>query len=485
MRAHYLMLAALVALALPLGAGAQDNEPAPASQPAAAPKPDHAPDPDGEPAPASQLAAAPKPDHAPSADEPVAAPTNRWADEPFSPSIDSLQLVTDQAEPSMADGNRWGGHQCRVIRNRFGLFTAYTSTQTHASLFPREWHLMQQTGGGWTQIAHAPSGKEPVNLMSGPDGQIYIVAWPFKTPVLWEAAPDKQGQLPFSNGTLTMIDWPVPGNWDPWHWPYNSTAIDDQGRLLILQTTTVHKPGEFRMSLYDPAKRALLRTFAITMPLRHCYTYILPRGLELWMASIQDVRIRADLGKQPTKALEKFAFNAVTVWHSDDYTARDPQAILYKESHYDEQDNPRADLRIQDAYLDTHGLLHVLYHYRSGETNHSGQMWHMVLDRSGKVLRDARRPGMECYCRMIQDSRGRHYILCSSGQGGAKIAAAIDEAGLEYTDFVPLDLGPYKVTYSGFAWADPRTGVGLSDSVDVVFPAGQGEQWVYFRLRLR
>lgn len=241
------------------------------------------------------------------------------------------------------------------------------------------------------------------------------------------------------------------------------------------------------MSLYDPAKRKLVKAFSISMPLRHCYTWIFPRGKALWMASIQDIRIRQELGKEPTRELEGFPymFNGVTVWRSDDYASKDPAAILYKESHYDPVDNPRADLRIQDAYLDTHDRLHVLYHYRSNQTNHGGQMWHMIADANGTILYNAHTPQVRSYTRMLQDTQGRHYILCDRKEGGAQLMGAIDTLGSRYGEPVPLDLGPYKVTYSNYAWADPRMGVPLSDSVDVVFPAGRGEQWVYFRLHLR
>ncbi len=134
--------------------------------PAATPLPPTAP-----PVLPSQTATPPAPTTTPTA----SAPTTTPSPTPPPIALERLELVTADAATGNG-GNAWGGHQTRIVRPRMGVFTAYTVSGPDE--FRREWRLAQRTDQGWRIIAQGPSGTAPVNLLQGPDGRLYIVAWP-------------------------------------------------------------------------------------------------------------------------------------------------------------------------------------------------------------------------------------------------------------------------------------------------------------------
>ena len=399
------------------------------------------------------------------------------------PVIERFDVVTEQASPGDG-GNAWGGHQCRIVRTKFGVFTAYTADGGSGGQFNRSWRLMRQTDTGWEEIASGPSGREPVNLLAKPDGQLLVVAWPFKQPVIFASRMTKEGQLEMDPAGLpVMMDDPVPGQWEMSHWPYNAAGIDADDNLVVCQSPVGHKPGRFNLALRLAGRRDWLwRT--VDMDLRHCYTYLIPAGRQLWIASSQDVTYR-ELGYPiPEKAKSyPYVFNALGVWCSHDVKGAEPPALLWrKEEPYDPQEMPNPSCKVQETYLDTIGRLHVFYALRSPTTDRKERMYHAVL-KDGRVVYDQPSPA-HYYCRMVQDSAGRFYILDAAGDR-LRVLVGQDESGTRFADPIEFDTHGHPVEYAGFGWSAPRTGTPLADTAEVVYPSGKGKEWVYFRLRLR
>src|SRR5262249_835261 len=85
-------------------------------------------------------------------------------------------------------GNRWGGHQTRIVHTRDGVFTAYTTNG--AGYLAREWHLAKRlSSNNWAVIAEGTAGREPVNLLASPDGTLHIVGWPEGSATIWSGKP--------------------------------------------------------------------------------------------------------------------------------------------------------------------------------------------------------------------------------------------------------------------------------------------------------
>ena len=79
----------------------------------------------------------------------------------------------------------------------------------------------------------------------------------------------------------------------------------------------------------------------------------------------------------------------------------------------------------------------------------------------------------------LQDVSGRFYLLGSAG-----LLYTLDGQGMSSTGSTPVDLGWFPVEYSGYGLSVPRTGTLPGDVMDVVFPSGNGSQWLYLRLDL-
>ena len=101
-----------------------------------------------------------------------------------------------------------------------------------------------------------------------------------------------------------------------------------------------------------------------------------------------------------------------------------------------------------------------------------------VLGTVGKLLFDGPLPETAgYYSRIFQDQEGQFYLLNSSG-----LLYPMGPYGILTETPFKLDLGGYHVDPSGFGLSVPRTGTPLSNVMDVVFPSGNGTQWLYFRL---
>lgn len=387
------------------------------------------------------------------------------------PGIDPIQVQQSEVEliTNNADsGNAWGGHQSRIVRTQDGIFTAYITSGTGE--FSKQWHLVQrQEDGTWTDLAQGNVGGQPVNLLAGPDGTLYLIGWPNGVGTLWTGIPE--------DGKLEMASSPIP-NQAAGNYPYTSAGINAEGVLCILSSTGGENPvGWFNWSCYHPENGEWI-TQVNELDFRYCYTYVFPGpDGQLSLISTRDVRWHALGYEQPQDAFD-YVFNAYGFWHTEN-TADASMERVYVLAEEPNEQFPFVYLDAQqDAYLDTQGRMHVIYRIQGPSTNNESVSRHAILSTDGTLIVDLPLPPEAGeFSRIFQDKKERYYLLGSAG-----FLYPLDQDGIELGEPVQLDFARYDVEYSGFGLSVPRTGTPLSDVLDVVFPTNGGTAWVYFQL---
>jgi hypothetical protein len=378
----------------------------------------------------------------------------------------NLEVITDQAATGDG-GNAWGGHQARIVRTRDGVFTAYTVPGMDDDPTHREWRLVWRKDGAWRVIAQDKVGRDPVNLLAGPDGTLYVISWPGGAGTAWIGKPD--------GDELEMEKELIPGV-APGFWPYASAGIDSSGALCVLSSTG-EKPGFFFWACRQPEDGQWTRQVTRT-PYRYCYTYVFPSDGALSLVSTRDVRWRL-LGYEQPEGTFDYVFNAFRYWHTDDIAKPMQEMAFVEEPPTEKYPDVRCNAQL-DAYIDTEGRMHVLYTLRGESTRGQWQVRHALFSKEGETLYDGKLPGTSGpFCRIFQDSEERYYLLGSAG-----VLYPVGPDGVTLGKMVRLDLGGHEVEYSGYGISAPRTGTPLSNVVDVVFPSDGGKEWVYFRLEL-
>lgn len=382
------------------------------------------------------------------------------------PRIERLEVVEENAANGDG-GNSWGGHQSRIVRSGKDVYTAYTvpgADDTH-----RNWLLKRWTPNGWTPVAQGPSGREPMNLLVEPNGSLDLIAWPDESPVLWHWKRPSRGDKP--------TEAPVPGPWKKTDHSYGAAGIDHEGDLCVLESVG-EKPGGLVWA-YRKGARAAWRTGRIETDYRYCYTYTLPHDGGLSLVGTRDV-LWGSLGWAQPKGAFKYSFSAVGFWHSPDVATR-PFAFTPVAEGQETRDVPfvYCDAQI-DNYEDTRGRIHVLYTRSDTATGGKKVIRHAVVE-GGRVVKDVALPSGGADWRIIQDTKGRFYLLCSDG----RVFPAISEDGTELGEPTSIDLRGHKVESMGYFIAAPRSGTKLADYVDGAFPSNDSRSWIYFRLRLR
>lgn len=373
-----------------------------------------------------------------------------------------LEIVTAKAATGDG-GNAWGGHQCRIVRTADGVFTAYTVPGEDP--LQREWRLAWRQASGWQVVTEGLAGREPVNLVAGPDGTLHLIAWPGGQAMMWSGKP--------ANGTLQLqrelVFGLAAGNW-----PYASAGIDSDGNLVILSSMG-EKPGFFFWIHRDSQDGTWTRQIT-PLPHRHCYTYVFPQGRGATLVSTRDVPWSALGYTQPPDTFG-YVFNAFRLWHTADIDEPLQEIALVEEPPTERFPDVRCNAQT-DAYLDSHGRVHILYTLRGASTNGQWQIRHLIVGPDGEQIHDGELPSAAGpYCRIWQDSQGRFFLLGSAG-----LLYPIGEDGITLGTPQRLDLGGHQVEYSGYSIAVPRTGTPLGSELDVVFPSDGGAKWVYFRL---
>lgn len=395
---------------------------------------------------------------------PAAAPISSARDEPR---VVTVEMVTDQAATGDG-GNSWGGHQCRIVRTRDGVFTAFTVPGRDE--LSREWCLAWRGDAVWKLVARGPSGREPVNLLASPDGTLHIIGWPGGKARHWSGRP--------SGAKIVLQESEAPGLSDS-HWPYGSAGINAHGRLCVVSSEG-EKPGVLRWSTLDPANNTWSSGF-IETDYRHCYTYVFPDangGLSL--VSNRDVKWET-LGYKIPKDAFAYVFNSFGYWHTPDLA----QSIPVKLASFEEsptKDEPMVICNAQsDAYMDTKGHIHILSHRLGSSTRGIDQLRYSVLSSDGRLLKDEVVPwSAGPMCRIFQDDRGQ---FCLLGSDGVIYSGGTDT--VSFKNKTKLHLGGYMVKEPGFSISAPRGGSPPGKMIDAVFPANWGEKWIYCRIQLR
>jgi len=401
----------------------------------------------------------------------ASSPTQPAAHPVPTAALERLELVTDKADNGPG-GNNWGGHQARIVRTQKDIFTAYTIPGQ--GQLARQWRLAERTPTGWQVIGQGPSGREPVNLLADPEGRPSVIAWPDGLPRIWSFS-NKSGNWEFHEAE-------IPGDWLKTQWPYAAAATDPRGDICIMQTLGA-KPGEFRWAIRTGGKWTFQKT---ATDYRYCYAYLLPGASGAFSVTATRDVLWKELGYQKPPGQFDYVFNAVGSWNSPN-AAKLPLTPLLVREEAPSRDFPIVECSNAqgDSYRDTRGRLHVLYEIRGPSTRDQERTRQAVLYQ-GKVIKDVEMPfTWGTYSRIIQDRRGRFYIL-SAREGGSVINVypSLSDDGTVLGVPTPLDLKGYHLTYFGLALAAPRCGTALADDVDGVFPAGKGKKWVYFRVRL-
>lgn len=379
--------------------------------------------------------------------------------------IETIEVVADNAD-NTDGGNAWGGHQCRIVRTSEGVFTAYTVIGD--SPMNKKWKLAHRQAQGWKVIAEGLAGREPVNLMAGPDGKIYVLGWPNSQPTLWSGLP--------SGGQISLISEPIPFTTDDY--PYASAGIDNEGNIFVL-ASQLSNPDYFKYSIRD-SSTGNWSTQTKELDYRHCYSYMLPdNNGGLFVVSSRDVEW-SDLGLVKPEGAFDYAFNAFSLFGTNDYRVQPIERRAYVK---EEQTTAYLDVLCNaqnDGYLDNSGRVHVLFRRKGETTNGLEQGRHIIFSKNGTIESDEKLPVAEgTFSRIFQDKEEKFYFLTSSGH--------IHYAGENGTDLgvaQKLDLNGYEVEYSGFSIAAPRTGTEPANFIDAVFPTDNGRKWVYCRISL-
>jgi len=378
------------------------------------------------------------------------------------------EVVTTNALPGGDGGNQWGGHQCRIVRTKDGVFTIYTSGgEDHMK---REWHLMQRTTKGWKEIAADKSGREPVNLMVGPDGTLFIIGWPQYRGTMWSGKPvDKDIKLEEEN---------IPAVYSGSH-PYNAAGIDSAGNICVVTSVDDNEEGgRFQWAYYDAISRKWQGRISF-LDFRHCYTYVFPHpDRSISLVSTRDVRWQT-LGYQQPPNTFVYIFNAFRYWTANSINHPLEELVFVEESPTSEFQF--VDCRaMNDVYMDHKDRMHILYTRQGKSTNGVFKRYHAIYNRDGTLLNNSElKITQGKFCRIFQDMHQRYFLLDDNG-----MLYLQNKAGITPIDSVQIDLQDYPVNYSGYGLTVPRTGSNLCNKMDVVFPSHEGSYYVYFNLKL-
>lgn len=393
---------------------------------------------------------------------------------PDSPVREVLECITDQT--AVGDGgNNWGGHQPRIVRTADGVFAVHITRNPGQGVLACTWHLMHRCNAEWQQIGEGPSDRDPVSLVADRDGRLMVLSYANRHPCMWQSQK--------RNGRHVMVEEKIPWVDSKNDFPYLGAGISRDGCLYLITTTTRFKPGKFIWARRSPGHGEWTWDVQTTVTdYRYCYAYLLPcQAGRLVVAATRDVPF-GSLGLEKPKADDfDFLFNGVGVWHTEDSLSAPMRQTFFMAEEWTER-WPYPDCRVQDGVIDKQGRLHLIVNRKGPTSDFSDATYHLIVDK-GRILKETRLPSEAgYYCRLVQDSVGRWYILTHWGD----IWPATDRDGMVLGEIVKLGWGDYDVHYAGPMIAAPRGGTNWSDIIDGVFPAGeQAAQWVYFRIRLR
>jgi len=384
-----------------------------------------------------------------------------------------VDLLTSSAATGDA-GNSWGSHKTRVVSTSTG--DTYTVYQAPGSGYTaHQWVVMHYSAasGSWSQAGSGDAGREPANILRGPDDTIYVIAWPSGLPAMWTSTDNF--------GTQHNI----PGNWVQNDWPYAGASMDAAGNIYLVQSDSVDlQPGHLYYAERYASTGQWSSVETANTDLRHTYSFPLPIG-GLNIIASADVEWSTMGWNVPSSPM-----NSTYVWPQfSDFTASSAtqsatETVLHSETQSSQY--PNVNVYAQDAYVDNQGRVHVLYGL-TGPSTQDQSVLHHALVQGGHVVKDV---AVNMYdtseARIAQDSTGAFYLITTDPTCKCMLvypADSVDGTTLQGS-YVSLPLNGY-VAKDWLFIASPRTGTALSDELDFAFPADNAEQWVSGRLRLR
>jgi hypothetical protein len=388
-----------------------------------------------------------------------------------------VELITSTAAP----GNRWGGHQCRIVRTSKGIFTSYI-VPIIGDDFNKQYIVVRRNNdnnnnGSWYQIGTGNAGPEPINLLGMPDGTLVVISSP-------------NGTLTITTGTTVGVGvsnvwtWTAPKKipgLPQWNWPYSAAGIDDRtGTVCVLLTKGGWSQyGEFFWSCRTNPTKEVWTTKQTSTQYRHAYSYIFPkRTTQLSIVAARDTTW-SSLGYPTPPDTFDYAFNALGFWKTISIKKKQ-LSVLYTAEEKPTSKYPAPELNSQmDAYEDTSGRMHILYYHYGKTTKGQLQYRHLVLSSTGSRIADVALDGNDGhYQRIFQDHKNRYYIIGANGY----------IRRLQTNGYTPLgkpeklNFDPYVPGYSGLTISVPRTGTPIGNIMEVVFPTEDDGGWCYFRL---
>jgi hypothetical protein len=185
---------------------------------------------------------------------------------------------------------------------------------------------------------------------------------------------------------------------------------------------------------------------------------------------------------QPAETSFQYVYDRTSLFYTNDYTDGTLTEVpIHREAQVG---NEFLHVFAQDAYRDTRGRIHVLYHVQGSSTGGALTGRHAII-QDGQVVKDVQLEDVWCpnTARLIQDTTGKFYLFTSCGSS-LYIWPADSIDGTQVDAAVTVDLGQHPAS-SWFWLATPRGGTPLADYVDGAYAAGQDSELVYFRIRLR
>ena len=377
--------------------------------------------------------------------------------------VTSVEMVADNAAlTENGAGNNWGGHQRRIVRTDEGVFTAYIVNTLDGD--NKEWRLARLDGSQWEVIATGTAGREPVNLLAGPDGTLHIAGFPDNTATLWSGKPDAQGHV-------TMTSQTIPGMPNTTH-PYAGAGIDASGNLTVVASGG-NDPGYLYTASYD-VQADQWTSHTSQTDFRNCYSHVLPDGTELSVVATRDVTWQTLydagelLGIPPGNQGHDYCFNEWT-----NYEAEIGQDLQAGASVEVTQNSPNDFVHsfVLDAYKDSQDRTHVIYWKQLGNPPMNGKTpYHALIDPNGSLVGEYALPNDSDGCyqyEVFEDGQGRLWLL-----DNRENLWPVNSDGHTLGTAVNLGIGSENGLWS---IATPGAGTSLENTIDLTLLANDSK----------
>ncbi len=395
--------------------------------------------------------------------------------------------MTANAGSTDDGGNEWGYHKNRIVRTSDGnLYTVIQAPGTDD--LHKEWQLFKRMGDNdWQKINSGVAGREPVNLLAGPQNELYIIGWPGGHPMMWTS----------TNGGATFTSQDIPGTWVTNDWPYSAASITPSGDIYLVQTVggtgnCCSAPGYFYWAYYKQSTGQWCSTKVTQYDYRDTYAFLLPTDSGQLTIVGAKTGNWANFGytQPPAAGGFNYVYKAVREWNTSNVDTTPLTDSMIKEVSQTSGDYINAFQN--DAYRDMSGRIHTLYTYRDASTGATADStgtytgYQAVADQNGTLVKNVPLTGIYFpnTARMIQDTTGGYWIITAGNNNTLEVAQADAADGTSLNPYVTIPLGGYNSDGVTFI-AAPRNGSALQDFVDGVVPINNGAGWLYYRLRLR